>query len=125
MIAGRVSPKLEAVVAVTVRGRNRTVAALRCVVDTGFDGCLCVSSEQVAGLDLAPVGTQPVVLGDGSEARLKLFEAIVEWHGQLVPVPVLEVEGGALLGMALLHGSQLTMDVVDDGAVRIGPMCAP
>ena len=124
MIAGRVSPQLEAVVPLRVWGRSHTVATLRFVVDTGFDGFVCVSAEQADALDLAPVGTQPVVLGDGSSARLKLFEAVVEWHGEHVPVPVLEVEGGPLLGMALLHGSRMTMDIVADGPLRIEPLGA-
>lgn len=35
---------------------------------------------------------------------------------------VLGIEGGALLGMALLHGSRLSMDVVADGPLRIEPI---
>jgi len=119
VIDGRVTQDLEAVVPVTVRGRDRASATLSFTIDTGFDGYLCLPAEQVRGLDLAPVGAQVVVLGDGREAELDLYAAFVEWQGRLVPVSVLELEGGALLGMSLLHGSRVTMDIVAEGPLRI------
>jgi clan AA aspartic protease len=122
MIEGRVSPGLEAIVPVTVRGRHGARRSLRFVIDTGFDGFVCLSGEQVAALDLAAVGSQRVVLGDGREVQLRLFQAVVEWHGELVPVPVLEVEEGALLGMALLRGSRMTLDIVPNGPLRVTPL---
>ena len=81
--------------------------------------------EQVAALRLVPLGAQIVVLGNGSEAELALYEVAVEWHGRLTVVPALEIEGGALIGMALLRGSRLAMDVVEDGPVRIEPIAQP
>ena len=122
MIDGRVTQGLEAVVPVTVRGRDRASATLSFTIDTGFDGYLCLPPEQVAGLDLARVGAPVVVLGDGRQAELDLYSAFAEWQGRLVPVSVLGVEGGALLGMSLLHGNRLTMDVVADGPLRIDPL---
>jgi len=38
---------------------------------------------------------------------------------ELCEVLVLAAEGGVLLGMALLAGSRVTLDVEDDGAVTI------
>jgi clan AA aspartic protease len=122
MIAGRVSRYLDATAPLVVRGPDRSAATIGCVIDTGFDGALCLPPEQVAALQLTPIGSQLVVLGDGSEAELALYEAAVEWHGRLVLVPALEAEGGALLGMALLHGSRMTMDIVENGPLQIEPL---
>jgi len=119
MITGRVSPQLEAAIPLALRGQNRTAATLRVVIDTGFDGSLCLPPEQVAAFQLIPLGAQVAILGDGSEAELAVYEVAVEWHGRLVIAPALEAEGGALLGMALLHGSRLTMDVVESGQLQI------
>lgn len=125
MITGRVTPHYEAAVSVVLRGRNRTFAPVQFVIDTGFDGCLCLPPEEVAALGLSPMGAQRVVLGDGSEAELVIYEVGVEWHGRLVEVTALEAEGAPLLGMAMLRGSLLTMEVVAAGLVRIDPIPGP
>jgi clan AA aspartic protease len=122
MIAGRVNGYLDAMVPLVVRGPNRGAATVEFTIDTGFDGSVCLAPEEVAALQLPPIGTQVVVLGDGSEAELALYEAAVEWHGQVVLVPALEAEGSALLGMALLHGSRMTMDIVENGPLQIEPL---
>jgi len=122
MIAGRVNRYLDATAPLVVRGPNHATATLGFTIDTGFDGSVCLPPEQVAALQLVPLGTQLVILGDGSEAELAMYEAAVEWHGRLVLVPALEVEGGALLGMALLHGSRMTMDIVENGPLQIEPL---
>jgi len=125
MITGRVSPQLEAAIPLTLRGRDGTGATLRVVIDTGFDGSLCLPPDRVEALRLFPLGVQVVLLGDGTEAELGLYQVDVEWHGRLVVAPALEVEGGALLGMALLRGCRLTMDVADGGPVTIEPLGEP
>ena len=53
------------------------------------------------------------------------FEAVVDWHGQRRRVAALEIRRGALLGMALLEGSLLTLRVTADGPVRIEPILQP
>ena len=60
----------------------------------------------------------PMDLADGSTVFLGVYEATVEWDGHLRHIPV-HMEGGALLGMSLLYGSRLVIDVVDGGAVTI------
>jgi predicted aspartyl protease len=67
-------------------------------------------------------GTKRATLADGSETMFRVFDVTVHWHGQPFLVPALEVDAGALVGMALLHGSRLTMDVLEDGPVRIEPI---
>jgi uridine phosphorylase len=66
-----------------------------------------------------------VILGDGSETRVPVYRVAVRWHGRFVSVLALEMEGGALLGMALLRGSHVAMDVVGDGQLRIEPIGEP
>jgi hypothetical protein len=62
------------------------------------------------------------ILADGRPAVVNAFRATVYWHGEPRTVPALEVEGSALVGMALLHGSRLTMDVLPNGPVRVEPL---
>ena len=119
MIAGRVTSEREAVVTVQIsapHGRPQTVDA---VIDTGFTESVALPPDRIAGLELPLRGVERVSLADGSETLLVVYWGVVHWHGTALLVPVLETEAGALLGMALLHGSRLCMDVVQDGPVRI------
>jgi hypothetical protein len=40
-------------------------------------------------------------------------------------LPVFESEAGALLGMALLRGSLLTLEIIEGGPVQIQPLGLP
>ncbi len=73
-------------------------------------------------LDLTFVGTAGAALGDGNDVRMDLYVAAVRWEDQLRDVLVLEASGDVLLGMAMLDGCRLTMDVEENGAVLIEPL---
>ena len=121
-MTGAVTSELRASIAVGVRapdGQEQTVSVL---VDTGFDGFLALRADQIAALRLPLEGTELVRFGDGREATLRVYRGAVRWHEGLAAVRVIEIEGGPVLGMALLHGSRLTVDVVRDGPVRIEPL---
>ena len=50
---------------------------------------------------------------------MDLFLAAVLWEGGSKDVLVLESEGGTLIGMALLGGCRVVMDVEEGGVVSI------
>lgn len=68
------------------------------------------------------VGNRRATLGDGSMVVLDLYLATVSWHVQEREVLVLQAEGGALVGMSLLYGSRVVLDVVDGGEVTIATL---
>jgi clan AA aspartic protease len=122
MMMGRVTEECEAVVALHVRalgGRPETVQA---VVDTGFTEFLALPHTMVTRLGLPYRGNIPLGLADGTEADFAMYRAVVEWHGRARPVSVVATESGALLGMALLRGSRLTLDVIENGQFQIEPL---
>jgi hypothetical protein len=51
--------------------------------------------------------------------HLGVYDARVLWRGQERFVPVYEAEGGPLVGMSLLRGSRLTVEVEPGGDVVI------
>ena len=53
---------------------------------------------------------------------MDLFLASVVWEEEPCEALVLAAEGGVLLGMAMLVGSRVTLDVEDDGVVVIEPL---
>lgn len=121
MITGSVTAEREAVVDIVVRAPGGQPETVTTGIDTGFTECLALPREQIARLGLPFRGSQQATLADGSEIGVPVYRALAEWHGRPARVLVLGVEGGALLGMGLLHGSRLTPGVVDSGAVAIRP----
>jgi hypothetical protein len=53
---------------------------------------------------------------------LDAYRGTVLWDGRERPVVVLATEGGSAIGMSLLYGYRLAIDVVASGPVRIEPL---
>jgi clan AA aspartic protease len=122
MITGRVTARREAIVALQLRAADGSPEAVEAVIDTGFTGFLALPADLIAALGLPLAGLQRTFLADGSETVLIAYEATVHWHGEELVVKTLEVEGDALIGMSLLEGSCLTMEVAKGGSVHIEQM---
>lgn len=116
---GAVTADGEAVLPLQVLGEGGRHAAIEVVIDTGFTGELTLSPAAVRQLSLGFRGYREVTLANGSEDSLGLYEARVVWHGRRRSLEVLEADGGPLVGMALLRGSELHLRVVDGGEVVI------
>ena len=122
MIEGFVNVNLEAVVIIPLlgpAGQSREVAA---VVDTGFNGYLTLPPTLVADLGLPVVGEGEAILADGSEAAFDVYGVSVVWDGQPRYVEVAAVGIDALVGMMLLDGHSLFVEVADGGRVVVQAM---
>jgi predicted aspartyl protease len=73
-------------------------------------------------LALVPLSGGSAQLADGTMRRFDTFEAEIEWNGAWRGVVASVLGSEALLGMALLSGLQLRVEVVPGGAVEIGPL---
>lgn len=110
----------EAFLSVTLSGPSGKRTELEALVDTGFTGALCLGAEQIRELDLPLVGRGAAVLADGRAVETRYHRGRVLWHGQEErTVQVLSAEGGPLVGMSLLRGSLLTIEVVPGGGVSV------
>lgn len=109
----------EALLTVTVSGPSGDRTELEAVVDTGFTGALCLGAEQIKDLGLPVVGRGAAVLADGRAVETRYHRGWVLWHGQERGVQVLSAEGGPLVGIALLRGGRLTIEVVPGGEVSV------
>jgi clan AA aspartic protease len=114
-----ISAAREAQISLLVRGPLGSEHTIDSVLDTGFDGFLTLPAATVAALGLRFYGPILGMLADGSVVQLRQYEAVVDWDGTARDVLVLEADGGPLLGMSLLYGSRVTLDVVDGGPVSI------
>ena len=122
MIIGKVTANREAVIELEIIGSNQKRENVETVIDTGFNGYLTLSSDLINYLKLQLAGSRHVTLGDGNVVVLDMYLAKVLWHGQEREVLILEAEGGPLVGMSLLYGSRVILEVVDNGDVTIAPL---
>ena len=116
-----VSDGREATVSLKVigAGSDRDSSNIQVAIDTGFTGHLKLPPETVRSLSLPERGFVEVELADGGLATLGVYEARVLWHWRPLRVPVYEADGAPLIGMSLLRGSTLTIEVIPRGAVTI------
>jgi clan AA aspartic protease len=122
MISGVVTDGREATIHLVIEGPSGGEASMDVVIDTGFNGYLTLPSAVISALGLRSHGVRRAILGDGRAVVLTMFRASVAWEGKLRPVQALEAEGSPLVGMALLEGSRVILDVKSGGAVTIEPL---
>lgn len=109
----------EAVVTLVVQGPSGRSREIEAVVDTGFNGYLTLPPELASALGLSFLTTNPVLLADGGEATFDVYRATVLWDGRPRDVDAHLSDTTPLVGMRLLDGSRLSMDVEDGGPVVI------
>jgi clan AA aspartic protease len=119
MITGIVTVAREAVISLTVRGPNGQEQEIETVIDTGFDGSLTLPSALITALGLPWRRRGRALLADGNESVFDIYEATVMWDGTARRVSVDEVEVMPLVGMTLLYGYELTVQIVEGGRVLL------
>ena len=117
MIVGAVTDR-EAILGLTVRSETKQ-AEIRAVVDTGFDGYLTLPPKLIEALGLRWRMRGKAVLADGSATVFEAYEADMEWDGAFKRIVVHAAEATPLVGMGLLYGHRLQVDVVEGGALQI------
>ena len=119
MIAGKVTTDREAVIELQVAGPARQTRPVQAVIDTGYNGYLTLPSHLITALHLPFGGHRRAALADGSIVILDVYLATVVWHGRQQEVVASRADCAPLVGMSLLRGSRMTMDVIEDGDVVI------
>lgn len=103
-------------------GPGESRVRIEAVVDTGFTGHLVLPSVLVGELGLPLRGSRDSFLADGSVVSLDAYRVGGEWDDRVRVVPALAAEGGPLVGMSLLRGSEIRIEVADGGKVLIRPL---
>ena len=112
------------VISITVASPSvpRPAIPLEATVDTGFTGFLTLKPDTIAQLSLPLIINRPAVLADGAIGHYDVHVGRIVWHGEERNVPVYSMDSDPLVGMGLLWNSRLTMDVIPNGPVTIGPL---
>ena len=109
----------QAWVNVEILDRSGQPHTIEVLLDTGFDGHLKLTSTTIQELELSRSGYRFGELADGTVTRFMSYGSAVLWDGQPRLVTVIEADTEPLLGMELLQGSRVILDVRDDGPVTI------
>ena len=119
MLTGRVRRNLQAWLSLEILDGDGQPQAVEVALDTGFEGNLALRPHTVRQLGLTPDGYRYVELANGGVDRLRLYFATVLWDGRPLVVDVIESGSDPLVGMALLEGCRVTVDVIEGGAVVV------
>lgn len=88
-------------------------------VDTGFAGDLALPWAIAQQIDLQLAERRFIRLADGTTRECEFGAIALEWNEELRETEVLILEGRPLLGMLLLNGCHLSIDISDGGEVVI------
>lgn len=119
MITGVVTPFYEATIRLIIQSPIGQQHEIEAVIDTGFDGTLSLPLADITALGLPWRRRGRALLTDGTESVFDIYEATVVWDGRPRRVAVDAADIEPLVGMRLLNGYELTMQVVVGGQVRI------
>ena len=122
MINGRVTVYREAIISLSVKGSEGQSKEIDAVIDTGFNGFLTLPASLIQELGLVWRRRGRAMLADGSESLFDIYEATITWDGRPRRIAVDEVNSDPLIGMSLLYGYELTVQVIDGGRVVINPL---
>ena len=122
MIEGAINARYEAVVSLRIQGPDERMQDIEAVVDTGYNGFLTLSPAVVAELDLPLSHVREVILADDTVAELDVHRATVLWDGEPTDIPADIAGSTPLIGMLLLEGYRLIIDVEVGGRVAIQAM---
>jgi clan AA aspartic protease len=118
MIVGEVNSD-EARIRLKVQGVTGLEQEIQAIIDTGYTASLTLPPRLIAALDLRWRSVDRGTLADGSECLFDVYEAAVLWDGIMRPILVDESDVHPLIGMRLLRGFELKMQVRAHGKVAI------
>ena len=118
MIIGVVTAD-EARIRLTVRGYQGREQQVEAVIDSGYTGALTLPPALISLLGLRWQSTQRATLADGSTCVFQVYVGKVIWDGKVRRILVDEANADPLIGMRLLRGHELKMQVRYRGKVTI------
>ena len=122
MIIGKINANVEAVVNLVVVGPDESEVDVDALIDTGFSGDLTLPPDVIDTLQLIWLGRQLGILADGSTDLIDVYLAVVQWDGSRRDVEIDAAITQPLVGMNLLLGHSLQIEVVENGVVAIAPL---
>src|SRR5438128_9770201 len=118
MITGAVKSD-EARIRLKVRGRRGREQEVEAVIDSGYTGALTLPPALITMLGLRWQSVERATLADGSTCVFQVYVGKLVWDGKVRTILVDEADADPLVGMRLLRGHELKMQVRARGKVTI------
>ena len=118
MITGAVKSD-EARIRLKVRGRRGREQEVEAVIDSGYTGALTLPPALITTLGLRWRSVDRATLADGSTCVFQVYVGKLAWDGKVRTILVAEADADPLVGMRLLRGHELKMQVRARGKVTI------
>ncbi len=116
---GIVDQNCEVTIRLVVGNLDSQRQMIDAVIDTGFTGFLTLPSSVLADLNLRAYRREEGILGDGSTCIFDVYRGLVIWDGELRRIDINESDTEPLVGMGLLYGYRMQLDVIEGGTVTI------
>ncbi len=122
MIRGSVNQRCAIEIVLGFADANNETTDVAVMVDTGYEGNLALPLSLVERLARVPLGTTQLRMVDGTVVSVDQYVVGVEWFGHRRMIAVEAIGDQPLLGMSLLRGHRLTIDVTPAGPVTVAPL---
>ena len=119
MIQGMVNDSYEAVVTIYLKDPEGWTREIEAVVDTGYSGFLTLPTGLVDELELPFAYMGQAFLANDAEVDFDVHYVTVLWDGQSRDIEADATGSTPLVGMLLLAGYRLTIEVESGGSVAI------
>ncbi|HEX3599069.1 MAG TPA: hypothetical protein VHU84_02940 [Lacipirellulaceae bacterium] len=106
-------------ISLELRGDDGKSQQAKAIIDTGFSGDLTLPQSMIDSLCLSWLCRQQGLLADGSLHTFDVYIGSIAWPGgeRIVEIEAADIE--PLVGMSLLEGNRLTIEVRGGGKVTI------
>lgn len=118
MITGMIQAH-ESRIRLMVRGSQRREQEIEAVIDTGYTEWLSLPLGLIAPLGLRWKTVGRAILADGSECMFDIYRGEVLWDGKVRRILIHEADADPRVGMKLLSGYELKMQIRPRGKVTI------
>ena len=122
MLTGRVNGDLQAWLTVEIVTPSGQPRPIEVALDTGFNGQIALPAITIQRLELSEESSRLAITATGDRVRLTTYYSTMMWHGEPRIIEVVEADSEPLLGMELLLGNRVTLDVLEGGPVTIYPL---
>jgi predicted aspartyl protease len=121
-LTGRVNGDLQAWLTVEIVTPSGQPRPIEVALDTGFNGQIALPAITIQRLELSEESSRLAITATGDRVRLTTYYSTMMWYGEPRIIEVVEADSEPLLGMELLLGNRVTLDVLEGGPVTIYPL---
>lgn len=92
------------------------------VIDTGFEGDLCLPGFLARQLDAAFSGSRTRLMADGRPVQCPVYEFPFDWNDGIRLIEVIVLEGRPLLGTTFMAEQLLQVEITEGGEAALEPL---